>query len=130
MTAADLTSGRLRNVATVRYSVLGGDGTVLESGAAESTTPMRLTAAMTLTKAVTDAGRDGRASVGEALTYTFVVTNTGTAALAGVRIEDPKLAAAGVAVTMPAGFDGTLVSYTHLDVYKRQGLHGSVAEQG
>lgn len=108
VTAADLTSGRLRNVATVRYSVLGGDGTVLESGAAESTTPMRLTAAMTLTKAVTDAGRDGRASVGEALTYTFVVTNTGTAALAGVRIEDPKLAAAGVAVTMPAGFDGTL----------------------
>ena len=67
-----------------------------------------------------DAGSDGRADVGDVVTYTFEVSNTGTVDIADVTIDDPRVATVTPAAQdIPAGesrsFTATYVS-TQLDV--------------
>lgn len=61
-----------------------------------------------LVKRATDAGKDGFADLNEKLTYTFTVTNNSDVDFHAVGITDPMLAAAGVAINAPAGFNGVL----------------------
>lgn len=50
---------------------------------------------------ITDANRNGIADAGDKLSYEFTITNTGDVTMSGVRVKDPKLAAAGITVTCP-----------------------------
>ena len=84
-------------------------------------------------------GGPASARAGEMITFRFTITNTGTVALGGVKVTAPLFGkfwcntignlGIGRAVkfsysyTIPESAPSVPVSYTHLDVYKRQ-LYG------
>ncbi|WP_048649547.1 DUF7507 domain-containing protein, partial [Nitratireductor soli] len=66
---------------------------------------MPAAASMSLEKTATldDANGNTFADVGEAVNYTFTVTNTGGSDLTGVTIDDPKVSVSGGPVTLAVG---------------------------
>jgi len=88
VTAADLLDPSLSNTATASGQPPNGSRV---SDNDTATIPSDPAPAILLTKSVTDASGDGRAALGEVLTYTFTVTNTGNVPLSDVRVSDSRL---------------------------------------
>ena len=66
-------------------------------------------------KKVRDASGDGRADVGEVLTYTFTVINTGDVPLRNVEVVDPRVSATPIPCVAELAARGTatcVVEYT------------------
>lgn len=87
VTQADIDAGHVGNTATAS----GQDPfhTTVNAPAASTETPLTATGSMAVTK-VADASAVGSpASVGDTITYTFTVSNTGGVSLSGVSVSDP-----------------------------------------
>jgi len=88
---ADVDAGELTNTASV--TLLDPSGGVVEVPDAHASVEVRPNPAVEFTKsaALADANGDGFGQVGEKVTYTLTVTNTGDRTLEGLRIDDPML---------------------------------------
>ncbi|GAB3312298.1 hypothetical protein GCM10027298_37400 [Epidermidibacterium keratini] len=88
VTQADVDSGSAKNTASASGTPAGHQP--VTSTPSSTTTPLDQTASLSLTKAATgNPGANGRYDVGDIVTYTFTVTNTGSRTISGVRIVDP-----------------------------------------
>jgi uncharacterized repeat protein (TIGR01451 family) len=103
VTQADVDAGSVDNVATAAGTPPTGMEPVV-SVPDTTSTGAHVAQALKLEKdnVLRDGDGDGVADAGEIIGYTFKATNTGTVTLKDLRIDDPKLSAAGVAVTCPA----------------------------
>ncbi|WP_168582854.1 DUF7507 domain-containing protein [Gephyromycinifex aptenodytis] len=103
ITQADINAGSLTNEATVQAS-LPTSGQTSGSGSATipltDFPPLRLTKTATLTK---DLNGDGVAGLGDELSYSFTVSNTGPKPVTNPHVGDEMLSARGIAVTCPIG---------------------------
>jgi len=108
-TQQDVDAGEVVNAATAEGTP--GVGAAVTS---EDEVTVTLTAATGLSvvksASLDDADRDGKAGVGEKITYSFAVTNTGTATVADVSIDDPRVAVAGTIASLAPGQTLTLTS--------------------
>ncbi|WP_341925730.1 hypothetical protein [Nocardioides psychrotolerans] len=98
LTQADVNAGTVDNTATATGTTPGG---VTVTDDDQRRTPVTGRAAITLDKtsgAIHDLNGNGP-DAGDTITYSFVVTNTGTVTLSGVALSDPKIGP----VTCPAG---------------------------
>ncbi|MFF2656642.1 hypothetical protein ACFVUH_04690, partial [Kitasatospora sp. NPDC058032] len=86
VTAADAEAGQVKNTALA--SALGPQDQPVESPPAQVTLPVApVSTALTITK---KAGTAGPVHVGETVTYTYTVTNSGTAALKNLTVTDDR----------------------------------------
>ncbi len=112
LTQADIDAGRFINTATVNGRTPGGN-TVTASD--DETAAYTVSSSLTLDKtAVLNAGPDGIANVGETVTYTFNVTNTGVTTLRNVRIDDPLLSASNI-TSSPQAMTNLALAQTGVD---------------
>ena len=76
-------------------------GATVTSPTSSTSTPVNQTSALTLTKsaAVTDVNADGKTDLGDKITWSFLVKNTGTVTLTTVAITDAKAGAVTCPVT-------------------------------
>lgn len=100
---ADIDAGSVDNVATAAGTPPAGMAQVV-SVPDTTSTPAHVVQALKLEKDNTlrDGDGDGVADAGEVIEYKFTATNTGTTTLTDLQVDDPRLTAAGVAVTCPA----------------------------
>ncbi|MGI6855383.1 DUF7507 domain-containing protein [Mesorhizobium sp. 1B3] len=98
-TQADIDAGRVENTATGTGTPPSGPP--IESPPDTVTVPPDQTPGLTIEKTGTlnDADGDGLIDLGETISYSFLVKNTGTVTLTGVTVDDPLLTAAGLTVT-------------------------------
>ncbi|MGE8318744.1 MAG: DUF7507 domain-containing protein [Comamonas sp.] len=99
LTQTDVDAGFVTNDATASGKTPAGGDVSAFASQVERIAPV---AEMTLTKsagAVTDANGNGYDDVGDTITYTFSVENTGNVTLNSVAISDPKLGVSGLAVS-------------------------------
>lgn len=97
LTQPDLDSGAVNNSATVSATPQGG--TRFTSAPDETSTPINSTGTMTLSKvpgAINDLDANGP-DVGDTISYTFTITNTGTATINGLSVTDSKIAGSTIA---------------------------------
>ncbi len=104
VTQADVDSGKVANSATATGTPPSGDPVVSEPSS--TSTPTLDSPGISLRKSASlsaDANGDGLAGVGDQLTFSFLVTNTGAVTLHDVAVTDQLVAPAGpaVAVTCP-----------------------------
>lgn len=100
---ADVDRGVIEN--TAKGTGVPPTGPPVE-GDSKVTVPSNATASSTLDKRVgrtVDVNGNGLVDAGDELWYDFELANTGTLSLASPSVTDPMLAAAGVAITCPAG---------------------------
>ncbi len=97
VTQADVDAGTVHNEATATGTPVGGDEDPIESPPSTTDTPTETTASLGLVKSNAVAG-GGPAQVGDTITYTFAVTNTGAVTIGSITIDDPMLADADVAI--------------------------------
>ncbi|QGN58973.1 DUF11 domain-containing protein [Nostocoides sp. HKS02] len=105
VTQADVDAGSVANTATA--SGTPPTGPPVTTPPSTTTTPTPNGATLSLTKSAaltTDANNDGKAGVGDVITFSFAVTNTGDVTISGIAVADQLVAPAGpaVSVTCPA----------------------------
>ncbi|HLP70119.1 MAG TPA: choice-of-anchor D domain-containing protein, partial [Rhizobium sp.] len=98
-TQADIDAGQVENTATGTGTPPSGPP--IESPPDTVTVPPDQTPGMTIEKSGTlnDADGDGLIDLGETISYSFLVRNTGSVTLTNVTVDDPMLTNAGVSVT-------------------------------
>jgi len=105
ITAADVAAKAVTNTATATATLPGGS-TATVTGSGSSTVPLeefrtlRLVKSATITK---DVLGDKVAGLGDELTYTFEVTNSGAQPVTEPSVADDLLTVRGIAVTCPSG---------------------------
>ncbi|MGH1550172.1 DUF7507 domain-containing protein [Leifsonia poae] len=106
LTQADIDSGHVANTATAT----GKDpsGSTSTSPPKSTDNPLTRTPGLTMTKTVNSSLVSTPAKVGDKLTYTITVTNTGNVTVTSVRIVDPLPGLVQESVTWP-GVAGTLL---------------------
>jgi uncharacterized repeat protein (TIGR01451 family) len=89
ITQADVDAGHVTNTATAQ--ALDPGGTLVLAPSSSVTTAISDTANVTLVKhaAIADTNGDGRAGVGDTITWTFTLTNSGNRTLTGLNVIDP-----------------------------------------
>ncbi|MFC4144157.1 DUF7507 domain-containing protein, partial [Pedobacter mendelii] len=120
ITQSDLDAGRVDNLATATGTDPKGkpisddseNGNPADPGnpvnpacPSCTITPLSQTPSLRLTKTgvFADANGDGKAQLGEKITYSFKVENTGNVTLTNLKITDPKVTVTGVAITLTPG---------------------------
>lgn len=96
---ADMDAGKVDNTATASATV---PGQFVITDRDTVSTPLAGEPAIALTKsagAVRDTNGNGLTDVGDTITYTFTVENTGTVSLADIAVDDPKLVIMGMTVS-------------------------------
>jgi uncharacterized repeat protein (TIGR01451 family) len=115
LTQADIDAGRITNPATATGTTAGGS-----TATASDDVTLALTGLPTLTLDKTGAlnlGADGRADVGDVVTYAFTVTNIGTVTVNSIAISDvlPGIVVSGgpIATLAPGASDASTVTATY-----------------
>ena len=114
LTAMDLVNGMVTNIATANGLDPNGDP-VTDDDEEEVSLPVGMPG-LDLTKTGTlDLGADGVASVGDIITYTFEVCNTGTVDISNITITDPLVTVMGgpTAVLVAGTCDNTTFTGTY-----------------
>ena len=114
ITQADVDAGVVNNTATATGKT-PADVTVT-SNSSSTSTPIVQTSALTLTKsaAVTDLNGNGKTDLGDQITWSFLVKNTGTTTVTGLSISDATAGAVSCPVTTLApGASTTCTSGAH-----------------
>src|SRR5205085_1910413 len=92
-------------------------GTTVTSNSSSTSTPVVQTSALQLTKsaAVTDVNADGQTNLGDKITWSFLVKNTGTTTITTVAVADAKAGAAScLATTLAPGATTTCTSAAYV----------------
>ena len=115
ITQADVDAGTVDNTATARARTPGGE--TVDAPADSTRTQLAAVASLSLDKRAgvpVDENGNGRADAGDTLSYSFAVTNTGTATVAGVQVDDPTTGPVGCPVTTlaPGAATTCTVEYT------------------
>jgi uncharacterized repeat protein (TIGR01451 family)/gliding motility-associated-like protein len=131
LTQADLDAGQVNNLATATGKDPKGNPVTDTSENGNpvdpnhpapptctdcTVTPIPQTGSIRLTKTGTfkDANGDGKAQVGETVTYTFKVENTGNVTVSDIKITDPKVTVTGGPITLaPGASDATTFTATY-----------------
>ncbi|MFW0718228.1 DUF7507 domain-containing protein [Pedobacter sp. N23S346] len=120
VTQADVDAGRVDNLATATGKDPKGNPVTDDSESGNpadpnnpanptcptcTITPLPSSPAIRLTKTGTfaDANNNGKAEVGETITYTFKVENTGNVTVSDIKITDPKVTIVGGPITLAPG---------------------------
>ncbi|CAL8973791.1 hypothetical protein PROP_01254 [Propionicimonas sp. T2.31MG-18] len=116
VTQADVDAGAVDNSATAVGTPPGG-GTTTSPPATTRTPTATADPGLALGKTATlhDTNGDGLAELGETITYSFTVRNTGNVTIAGITVDDPKAGTATCSATpLPPGqtMDCTAADYT------------------
>ncbi|MGL5930401.1 MAG: DUF7507 domain-containing protein, partial [Dermatophilaceae bacterium] len=112
---ADADAGSVTNTATASGVVQTPGGAVVTSAPASTTTPIRQPGAMSLTKVASrvDINGSGSTDLGDRISFSFTVRNTGTVALDTLTIDDPLVGAVTCqATTLAPGAQTTCRSVT------------------
>ncbi|MER7704047.1 hypothetical protein ABTX81_14225 [Kitasatospora sp. NPDC097605] len=109
VTAADAVAGHVTNVATANS--LNPAGLPVESPPAQVTLEVTGVAALSLTK---QASTPGPVNVGDTITYTYTVTNTGTAAVHNLTVTDDHVSPVTCSATSLASGDSTTCTGSHV----------------
>lgn len=99
----DVVAGEVVNRATASATVAGQATTASGTASVAADRRESLELVKTATIVDRDASGDAAATVGDAIDYRFEVRNTGTLPISGIIVDDPALAAQGIAVTCPRG---------------------------
>ena len=93
ITQADVDAGVVSNTAT--STAKNPSNTTVTSSPSSTDTPIAQAATLTLTKsaAVTDVNADGKTNLGDKITWSFLVKNTGTTTITAVAVNDPTAGA-------------------------------------
>lgn len=98
LTQADIDAGEVENIATATGT--GPDGGTVDTPPGDDTfVPAPRVPGLTILKETDRDDDDGPVDVGDVITYTFTVENTGNVTMTGVTVDDPRLTAAGVSVS-------------------------------
>ncbi|WP_282296333.1 OmpA family protein [Stenotrophomonas sp. PS02289] len=108
ITLADMDAGQVVNTATGQGTPPSGPNA---TGDDSTTTPLAAGPAMTVTKT---ANPTTYASVGQSISYSYAVTNTGNVSLSGVAVVDDRIAAVSCPVTTLAPGASTTCTATYL----------------
>jgi len=112
ITANDITNGMVTNVATASGIDPDGD-TVTEDSPAE-VVPLDQQGTISLEKIGDDSAIGNPATVGDIISYAFVVCNTGNVALTNIVIDDPDVNVSGASINLaPGACDGITFSGTY-----------------
>lgn len=95
VTQADVDSGSVNNTATVHAT--SSDGTAISGGPSSTSTPTTVAPALTVSKSALP---QTVTLPGQAVHYSFLVTNTGNQTLSNVAVADTLAAPAGPAITV------------------------------
>ena len=124
LTLDEINSGSFENQATVTGTPPSGpavsdvsDDPANPAGGDDPTvTPLSPTPSIAVEKvAALDDGGDGTIDVGDSVTYTFTVTNTGNVTLSDITIDDPNAVVSGGPITLdPNGVDTTTFTAAHV----------------
>ncbi|MFF2662900.1 hypothetical protein ACFVUH_36800, partial [Kitasatospora sp. NPDC058032] len=109
VTAADAVLGHITNVALA--SGLNPLGLPVESPPAQVTVPVTAVASLSLTKKANTAGP---VSVGDTITYTYTVANTGTAAVHDLTVTDDRVSSVSCGLTTLAAGQSTTCSGSYV----------------
>ncbi|OAN38065.1 beta strand repeat-containing protein [Microbacterium sp. H83] len=105
LTQSDVDAGAVANTATV--SAADDDGGIRPSGSANRVTPIAAAGAVTVTKTgALASGATGR--VGDRITYSFTIRNTGNVTLANASLVDPLPGLSPPAITWPTATAGVI----------------------
>ena len=113
ITQVDINAGHFVNTALVTGNDPKGNE-VSDNGTAD--TPLRQNPSIDLTKSgeYVDANGDGFVNLGDAIHYTFTVTNTGNVSLTNIIVTDPKVTVIGAAINLePGEIDSTTFTGTY-----------------
>ncbi len=113
LTQADINAGTRPNTATV-----AGDpptGAPITAIGSETKTLSSAPALTLLKDGTLNDGGDGRADVGDTITYAFTVTNTGNVTLSDVKVTDPLVSVSGgpIVTLAPGAIDTTTFTATY-----------------
>ena len=106
-TQADVDNGKIVNTATSRGHVPGTPDVPVTStpSTAVIVTPNDASISLVKKAALADTDRDGGASAGEQITYTFVITNIGKVTLHDLSLVDARLDMARATYSWPGGHE-------------------------
>ncbi|MGL4177659.1 MAG: DUF7507 domain-containing protein, partial [Dermatophilaceae bacterium] len=107
---ADADAGSVTNTATASGVVQTPGGATVTSAPASTTTPTRQPGAMTLVKTASrvDINGSGSTDLGDRISYSFTVRNTGTVTLDALTIDDPQAGAVTCRLTTLAPGEETI----------------------
>ncbi|MFE7487804.1 hypothetical protein [Kitasatospora sp. NPDC057541] len=109
VTSADAVAGHVLNVATANG--FNPQGEPVASPPAQENVPVASAASLSLTK---KAGTAGPVNVGDTVTYTYTVTNTGTAAVHDLTVTDDRVSPVTCSATTLAAGQGTTCSGSYV----------------
>ncbi|WP_380281665.1 hypothetical protein [Kitasatospora purpeofusca] len=109
VTSADAVAGHVLNVATA--NAFNPEGEPVASPPAQETVPVASVASLSLAKRADTAGP---AHVGDTITYTYTVTNTGTAAVHSLTVTDDRVSSVTCVATTLAAGQGTTCTGTYV----------------
>ncbi|MFB9210773.1 hypothetical protein ACFFUR_03080, partial [Echinicola jeungdonensis] len=102
LTQADIDAGTFTNTAEVSGDT-PADNAVTDSDDDTQTFTEAASISLVKTGTYVDSNGDGEANVGDEITYSFTIENTGNVTLDGIMVTDPQVTVSGSAITLAPG---------------------------